>query len=621
MPRSRSKSPKQGRGSSAVSDARKRTATPGSVARKRKAAHALVLKAERSSAPSEGSSRGASSGRRSKSAVRGTKKKVGEKQEASSFGRLMSHFFGSTPGGGTTAIKERSTSKGSEQDELRAVADGEAAAEDLESGQLLENGASKKRRSSMSRKAAETRKSSTPNLTGDFGNIIILLVLYTLQGIPMGFASTIPLLMKERGVSYSIIGVFALTSWPFSLKLLWAPIVDSCYIDALGRRKTWLVPTQVAIGIVMIVLSTVFNEWCGGLDMLDPNKNLGEINIQGLTASFFFLYFLCATQDIAVDGWALTILREENVGYGPTCNAIGQTFGYAFTFIGALSLNHFQVVGFDNFMYLCGVSFLVTTLVVAAFKAERAVPDDEEVESMKAVYKKLLAMWRLPTIRTLVLILFFWKVPYAGCEAVVTLKMQDKGIPKEHIAYIGSACTVLSCFIPVLVSKQTSGARPFDMCMGLYLPRIWMCFVSMAMVYFCPSLVGKTMEDFPYGYYAALVATSIIGVYISTASFVAQMSYFAQVSPKDIGGTYMTLLNTFANMGGMWVTPVAFQLVDALTIKTSSDSGSSEATVVVDGFYVTSCICASIGFMGYSTLRRTAEKLQIYPKSAWNIES
>jgi PAT family acetyl-CoA transporter-like MFS transporter 1 len=46
-----------------------------------------------------------------------------------------------------------------------------------------------------------------------------------------------------------------------------------------------------------------------------------------LTAFFGFLYFLMATQDIAVDAWALTMLSRENVGYASMCNCVGQSFG------------------------------------------------------------------------------------------------------------------------------------------------------------------------------------------------------------------------------------------------------------------------------------------------------
>ena len=56
-------------------------------------------------------------------------------------------------------------------------------------------------------------------------SIVILLVLYTLQGIPMGLCGSIPLILKEKGVSYESLSLFSLVSLPFSLKLLWAPVV------------------------------------------------------------------------------------------------------------------------------------------------------------------------------------------------------------------------------------------------------------------------------------------------------------------------------------------------------------------------------------------------------------
>ena len=79
-----------------------------------------------------------------------------------------------------------------------------------------------------------------------------LQVLYTLQGIPMGLGRVIPMILKDHGASFSSLGTFSLQSWPFSLKLLWAPLVDCLYISRFGRRKTWMVPSQVLIGLVMI---------------------------------------------------------------------------------------------------------------------------------------------------------------------------------------------------------------------------------------------------------------------------------------------------------------------------------------------------------------------------------
>ena len=91
----------------------------------------------------------------------------------------------------------------------------------------------------------------------DRGNIALLVFLYFLQGIPLGMAGAMPMFLQTRNVSYKDQATFSLVFWPFSMKLLWAPIVDTTYFSRFGRRKSWLVPVQYLIGIFMLVLSGV----------------------------------------------------------------------------------------------------------------------------------------------------------------------------------------------------------------------------------------------------------------------------------------------------------------------------------------------------------------------------
>ena len=142
------------------------------------------------------------------------------------------------------------------------------------------------------------------SLKGDYGNIALLMFLYVLQGIPLGLAGSIPMLLSSRKVSYREQAVFSFVYWPFSLKLLWAPLVDSIYSSCFGRRKTWLVPTQYLIGVFMFTLSGHVT------DVLGDSDSTADVNILLLTCIFFMLNFLAATQDIAVDGWALTMLSR-----------------------------------------------------------------------------------------------------------------------------------------------------------------------------------------------------------------------------------------------------------------------------------------------------------------------
>lgn len=75
-----------------------------------------------------------------------------------------------------------------------------------------------------------------PGPRNELANILLLLFLYVLQGIPLGLAGSIPLILQSKSVSYKDQAFFSFVFWPFSLKLLWAPLVDALYFSRFGRR-------------------------------------------------------------------------------------------------------------------------------------------------------------------------------------------------------------------------------------------------------------------------------------------------------------------------------------------------------------------------------------------------
>lgn len=77
---------------------------------------------------------------------------------------------------------------------------------------------------------------AAPGIRGELRSVSLLLFLYVLQGIPLGLAGSVPLILQSRNVSYSDQAFFSFVFWPFSLKLLWAPLVDSLYFSRFGRR-------------------------------------------------------------------------------------------------------------------------------------------------------------------------------------------------------------------------------------------------------------------------------------------------------------------------------------------------------------------------------------------------
>lgn len=130
----------------------------------------------------------------------------------------------------------------------------------------------------------------------DRRNFLLLVLLYFLQGIPMGLAGgSVPFLLKSH-LSYGQIGVYSLASYPYSLKLLWSPIVDAVWSAKVGRRKSWILPIQALSGLGMIWLGS------NAQAMMEKAGENNGAGVWGFTGWWFALVFMCATQDIAVDG-------------------------------------------------------------------------------------------------------------------------------------------------------------------------------------------------------------------------------------------------------------------------------------------------------------------------------
>ena len=252
----------------------------------------------------------------------------------------------------------------------------------------------------------------------DRANILLLLLLYVLQGIPIGLSASIPIILQEKKIGYRQQALFSLVTWPFTIKLLWAPIIDSIYSSRFGRRKSWLIPSQWGIGITMVTLSFFINGLMGENTSSAPN-------VVVLTVIFFFLHFLAATQDVAVDAWALTILSKENVGLQSTCNSVGQTAGYftSYTFFLAFSSKEFcnrylrsvpqdkGIIDIPAFLLYFGVVFLLVTTMVWWFKKEKK--EEKESQAHRTIlsgYMSLLSIIKLPAVQTYALAILTSKV-------------------------------------------------------------------------------------------------------------------------------------------------------------------------------------------------------------------
>ncbi|XP_029699948.1 acetyl-coenzyme A transporter 1 isoform X1 [Takifugu rubripes] len=478
-------------------------------------------------------------------------------------------------------------------------------------------------------------------IRGELGSVSLLLFLYVLQGIPLGLAGSVPLILQTKKASYSDQAFFSFVFWPFSLKLLWAPLVDSLYFSRFGRRKSWLVPTQYLLGFFMIYLS-------GTVNLLLQSE--GGPQIVPLTAVFFMLAFLAATQDIAVDGWALTMLSRENVGYASTCNSVGQTAGYFMGNVLFLALESADfcnkylreeprdmgIVTLSDFLFFWGVIFLVSTTLVAIMKKEsgegrgdRGV--QEETQGVMETYKQLSSIIKLPTVFTFCVLLLTAKIGFSAADAVTGLKLVEAGVPKETLALLAVPLVPLQILLPLVISKYTAGPRPLDVFHKAFPFRLLMGLEYALLVWWTPSV--RQEGGFPLYYYVTILLSYSVHQVALYSMYVACMAFHAKVSDPLIGGTYMTLLNTVTNLGGNWPSTVALWVVDPLTLKgcqgaveqNCSSAAAAELCVdaggacvtTLDGYYVESVVCVVIGLLWWLWLGKRMKQLQERSPDAW----
>ncbi|KAM9813079.1 acetyl-coenzyme A transporter 1 [Syngnathus typhle] len=472
-------------------------------------------------------------------------------------------------------------------------------------------------------------------------NVLLLLFLYVLQGIPLGLAGSIPLILQSKNVSYRNQAVFSFVFWPFSLKLLWAPLVDALYFTKFGRRKSWLVPTQYLLGLFMLYLSL-------RVDSLLQSK--GGPNVVALTTVFFMLAFLAATQDIAVDGWALTMLSRENVGYASTCNSVGQTAGYFLGNVLFLALEsadfcnkylrtepkEIGIVTLADFLFFWGVVFLLSTTLVAILKSENEPSKDrgkdpEETQGVLQTYKLLFTIVKMPAVFTFCLLLLTAKIGFSAADAVTGLKLVEAGVPKAQLALLAVPMVPLQILLPVLISKYTAGPRPLDVFYKAFPFRLMVGLGFALLVAWTPSV--RQEEGFPVYYYVVVLLSYAVHQLALYSMYVAGMAFHAKVSDPLIGGTYMTLLNTVTNLGGNWPSTLALWLVDPLTSKecrgaVNQTCVSPEAAglcvkeggacvTTLDGYYVESVVCMLIGFAWWVWLGPKLKRLQDHSPAAW----
>ena len=366
-------------------------------------------------------------------------------------------------------------------------------------------------------------------------SIAVITFLGFSSGLPLALTGgTLQAWMTVAGVDIRTIGIFALVGLPYTLKFLWSPLMDRFVPPWLGRRRGWIIITQLSliIGISAMAFSS-------------PEKAHLLLAVLALMVAFS-----SASQDIVIDAYRTDVLKEQERGVGAAVFVMG--YRIAMLVSGALALILSVHIGWRNIYLLItgliGVGILPTLLGPEPKK--RVVPPQSLREAIGGPLKDYFS--RNSAVSLLILIVLY-KLgdAYAGTLTTVFL-IRGIGFSVDEVGYINKGLG----FASVIVGALFGGTLMVKLRLfrALIIFGILQAVSNLSFMFL--ALMGKS-----YGMLVFAVAFENMAGGMGTAAFV---SLLMAMCNHRYTATQYALLSSLAALGRIFIAPTSGYLVESI---------------------------------------------------------
>ena len=376
--------------------------------------------------------------------------------------------------------------------------------------------------------------------------VLIVLFLGFSAGLPLALSgSTLLVWLREAGVDLGTIGLFALVGTPYTVKFLWAPLVDALDVpilaDLLGRRRGWLIFSQLIMMAAIALLA-----FC------DPTK----IHWYLVFGAALLVATASATQDIVIDAFRIESLPESEQAAGMASYVAAYRIGMLVSTAGALFLvSGFEGLGFGKqgawtmgYLSMAALVFIgiITTLIATepekskTAKAEHAAHASESpikrvFETAVAAFSDFLTRENALIVLVFVVLFKFTDALSGGMTAPFVI---DLGFSRNEYAAIikgvGLAATLIGGFAGGFV------ARAYSLTTSLWIGGILQAIANLAFSW--QAVIGHDIMWLTF----AIVAENFTSA-IGTVIFVAYLSALCR-NPLHTATQY-ALLTALAAVG------------------------------------------------------------------------
>lgn len=371
---------------------------------------------------------------------------------------------------------------------------------------------------------------------GVYGNrrVMSLLALGFSSGLPYALTgSTLQAWMTTEHVDLRVIGIFSLVGLPYTLKFVWAPLMDRFTPPWMGRRRGWIVVTQFLLAAAIFLLGSS-----------SPVSMPWMVASLALTVAFF-----SASQDIVVDAYRTDVLREKELGAGAATAVTG--YRIALLVSGALAF-----ILSDHMPWRIVYSLMAGLMIVNALftlwapePAEAVIPPRTIKE---AVWGPLTSYFRRPGAVEMLLFIMVYKLSDNIAGALTTpfllslqFSLTDVGMANK---FLGLVSTILGALAGGSIISRIGINRSLWIFAFLQAVSI-LSFTALALVGKCyPVMIG------------AIAIENICGG-MGTAAFTG---FMMSLCDKRFSATQYALLTSLMALGRIvFQAPTGF-LVNAL---------------------------------------------------------
>ena len=363
------------------------------------------------------------------------------------------------------------------------------------------------------------------------------------SGLPLYLLfNLVPAWLRSEQVDLKTIGLFALIQFPYTWKFLWSPLLDRYVLPILGRRRGWMLLTQ--LGLLAVIAS---------MGAFSPQSDLRTIAYIAT-----LLAFLSATQDIVLDAYRRELLEESELGLGNAVHV--NAYRIAGLVPGSLSLILADFMPW-SIVFIITALFMLPGMAMTLMVKEplNINPPKSLRDAVVEPFHEFITRHGWKSALLILTFLFFYKLGDSMCTALATPFYMDMGFSKTQIGLIAKNAGLWPAVIGGLLG-------------GLWMVRIG---INRALWLFGVVQVVSIFGFFwlaAVGYHAEITAVELtqlaivigieaLGVGLGTAAFVA---FIARTTHPAYTATQFALFTSLAAMPRTFANAATGWLVEAI---------------------------------------------------------